>query len=112
MIFVAGNERVLAVQMSWARFCSSSETPMAVISSEMRGAERTVRHLLDDDRQRHATDDRQQHGQRRVYAGGNGQQRDVAADHDDVAVRKVEQHDDAVYHAVPERHKRVDAAEL
>ena len=43
MIFVAGNERVLAVQISWARFCSSSETPMAVISSEMRGALRSGR---------------------------------------------------------------------
>ena len=76
------------------------------------GAQRGIGHLVDDHTQRHTGQNRQHHGQQRMNAGRNGQHGHIAAHHDDIAVGKVQQHDDAVNHTVAQGNQGIDAAQL
>jgi uncharacterized membrane protein len=46
-----------------------------------------------------------------VQQDRHGEIQRIAADHDEVAVRKVDESDNAVNHRIAERHERIDAAE-
>ena len=74
-------------------------------------AQRAIGEPLDEDAEqgcdRHRDEDRRHNGD----AERDGVEAEVCADHVDVAVRKVDELDDAVDHRIAERDQRVDAAE-
>ncbi len=87
---------------------------MAVISSEMRGAPRSrgVGNFLDHDAQQRAGDDGGAHGGDRAEAQlVHDEPGHVSAHHNDIAMGKVQQQDDAVHHAVAQCDQCIDAAQ-
>ena len=77
---------------------------------------RPVGHQLDHNAHERADHDRRKHPRPRrqshaVQQDRHGEIQRIAADHDEVAVRKVNESDNAVNHRIAERHERIDAAE-
>ena len=80
---------------------------MAAISREIRG----VGDLLDHNAQQRTGDDGGTHRRDRAKAQLiHDEPGHVRAHHDDIAVGKVQQQDDAVHHAVAQRDQCIDAA--
>lgn len=77
---------------------------------------RLVRGPFHDNTHRHAHKHRRNHGEPCGQTAGdnerNGKHQRVGADHDEVAVREIDQSDDAVHHGVAEGHKRIHAADF
>ena len=78
-----------------------------------RGAQGRIGHLLNGHAQQRAGRHRQDDRQDRVeMEAGHGAPHHVSAHHDNVAVGEVEQADNAIDHAVAQRHQGEDAAQL
>ena len=103
-----------------------AEDELGAVLEEVRDADRRdedrepggvaqgrVGHLVDQHAEQRAAADGEDDGKRRVKPQARHRDPgDVRADHDDVAVREVEQQDDAVDHRVAQSDERVDAAQL
>ena len=77
-----------------------------------RLAQRLIGQALDNNAQRGARDHRKHNGDERGQAEVlHGAEGDVRADHDDVAMRKVEHFSDAVHHRITQRDDGVNASQ-
>ena len=77
-----------------------------------RLAQRLIGQALDDNAQRGTRDHRKHNGDERGQAEVlHGAEGDIRADHDDVAMRKVEHFSDAVHHRITQRDDGVNASQ-
>ena len=75
-------------------------------------AQRPVGDRFDHHAQHRAHGHREHDGQQRVPAkAAEGEKDQIAADHDDIAVGKVQHFGNAVYHRIPQGDQRIDAAQ-